>query len=170
MPNFLLDPELQGRVSRIIKKFPDSFGHINHKDVVVQLVTDNQNLKAYAEVKKVPAWMQAAVRYKIVMLFYDELFNDVNEAAQNVIIVHELEHIQPHPMKPHDYALKDHEVQDWGDMVELLGRNWAEEMPDDLDILSVSNLNWQDALPSAVANLTKKKSKKRNRSRTTRPT
>jgi hypothetical protein len=82
---------------------------------------------------------------------YDELLSNV----KNLVVVHELEHIELDPKDPDQYKLKKHTVQDWSVMVRLMGPHWfsrAGRIPA-LDIMGADTLSWQDGLAQILSEI-----------------
>lgn len=146
-----LDPDLGVVIAKVIRKFPDNFSHIDPRHIAPILVTGTEHPKAYAEVKKIPLYVRpVTLRYKLALLVYGELFYGVSPNVQRLIIVHELEHIQPHFKYEGEYTLKDHEVQEWALFVGLLGSRWVERGAQ-FNILDAEYPDWQTALGSMTA-------------------
>lgn len=166
MPYFEVDLEMSTEIFKLVAKFEDSFGHINPGHILPVMVSEVKDPPAYAEVRKVPMYMRTVSPYRVAMMFYEENFADLPLNVKRMVIVHELEHIQPHPKMESEYTLKKHDVQDWTTMVNLLGPNWASKMEDyDIDISRIESGNWRDALVLAAHSGLRKKARRAGRRR-----
>lgn len=148
MPLYELDMDVNRKIHRLVRKFPDNFGHIRPEHILPVMVIDAKDPVAIAEVRKIPEFMLTVVKFQIVMLVYEELFEPYPENVQNMIILHELEHIAPHPKLPYKYVLKKHTVQDFEPMVRTMGPNWTQRISGapEFDPLHTDETDWVAAL------------------------
>jgi len=148
--------ELDKLVKRIIKKFPDNFGHIDPKQVLT-LSSDKESKRAIAKVTKIPSYLRETIPYRVAMITHDNLYDQLSPNVRRLVVLHELEHIQPHPNDEDDYKLKGHDVEDWVDMIMYLGPGWVRSAK--FNILDSSETDWRAALASETMAPKKKKKK-----------
>ena len=153
MPQYEFDTLLATRIQAIVKAFPDNFDHIDPKEILPIHVVDMETARKYAEVKKIPLWVQAASRYKIGLLVYEPLYDPLPEYVQDVVLIHELNHIIPHRTEPGEYALRDHDIQDFASMLGVIGIDWVKDMKGgrSFNVLGTGYSSWDDALKSVEA-------------------
>lgn len=159
MPTFSFDVELAKDIRRMVRRFPENFDFIDPKDIMPITVSDNTTVSKYAEVKKIPAYIRAALKFKVSMLVYDELFWDQPRRVRDLIIIHELEHIWPSEKEAGEYILREHSVQDFTELLDALGHGWVRRVKGDpgLDIRRADGGNWKTALDQLSTNKRKKK-------------
>lgn len=160
------DLEIAGRTARIIRKFPVNFGFIDYRHIITISVIDGPEDGPIAEVKLVPQWLWPVTPFRAAILFYSDKFEPLAKHVQDMVIVHELEHLVPHPKIEGAYQAKKHEVNDWQQMVLTLGPNWVAELTErpEYSIMLTDEADWTKALKkmSVVDSLQggKKKGKK----------
>lgn len=154
---YVFDEELGEKLRKIIKKFPDSFGHINHKKVL-PLTSSKESKYVIAEVRKIPAHLHGILPYRVALIVYENKYGELSKASKNLVLVHELEHIQPHLRNDDDFTLKRHTVEDWFEMVNHLGPGWSSRI--DFDIMKSDATSWQEAVASPDKRKKKKKVRK----------
>lgn len=172
MPLYDLDVELSVQIHKLVKKFPDNFGHINPDHILPVFVTDSPRGAPIAEVKMLPEWTLLYGHFHVAMFVYDENYSHFPDHVKNMIVLHELEHIAPHPFSYGKYRLKKHEVQDWQQMVIKMGPNWTEalrDMPEFNPLLS-DETDWLTALDKmsmgvAAGHVAKEKNKNAKKTR-----
>ncbi len=159
MPTFSFDLELSKDIRRMIRRFPENFEFINPADIMPITVSDNTTLSKYAEVKKIPPYIRAALKFKVSMLVYDEMFWDQPRRVRDLIIIHELEHIWPSEKEAGEYVLREHSVQDFTELLDALGHGWVRRVKASpgLDIRKAESGNWKTALDQLSTNKRKKK-------------
>ncbi len=153
MAFYKLDLELGQRIFEIIDRFPSSFGHIDGSDVAPISIDDGRGT-TFAEVRVVAKWMQATQIFKLGLLTYSHMFEPLSLNAQDMILIHELEHIDIDPNNPSGYILKKHTVEDWSVMVKTMGPTWPAMLSDNenLDIMQIaSSSDWKTAVTEMMA-------------------
>ena len=142
------DLAIAGRTAKVIRKFPANFGFIDYRNVMTVSVSDGPEDSPIAEVKLVPAWLWPVSPFRVAILFYAEKFESLAKHVQDMVIVHELEHIIPHPLMEGEYKTKKHEVNDWQEMVMTLGPNWIEELSrhPEFSVMLTDETDWSKAL------------------------
>lgn len=138
---------LAKRIVRLVETFPDSFGHIDPEHVL-PLKSHKGSSRAIADVRQIPQWMHCMVPWRVCMTTYLVHFETMSKNVKDLVVVHELEHIASYDSETDKYKLKTHEVEDWMDMVALLGPGWHKSTR--VDISSTSELNWREALATAT--------------------
>lgn len=146
MSTYVLDTELAGRIAKAVDRFPVNFSHIVAHEILPVTVYDKKS-KAIAEMRHVPLWVRTITKYKIGMVVYADYFDDMPKRVQDLVIIHELEHVLPNDKKPGEYVFKDHDVQDWYAAVGVLGANFrfAQDNPD-FDIYESDVEDWKVAV------------------------
>ena len=164
VPMYSMDLELAKDIRKIIRRFPDNFDFIKPTDILPVTVSDNRSLSKYAEVKKIPPFIRSGFKFKLALLVYDELFWNQPRRVRDLIIVHELEHIWPSEKDPGEYTLRDHSVQDFVELLDLVGHRWIKRVKDDpkIDIRKTKETNWKTALEK-MANGKRKKKRRGNK-------
>ena len=159
MPTYSLDIELAKDIRRMVRRFPENFDFIDPTDILPITVSDNTTLSKYAEVKKIPPYIRAAMKFKVAMLVYDEMFWDQPRRVRDLIIIHELEHIWPDEKEAGEYKLREHSVQDFTELLDALGHGWVRRVKANpgLDIRNADGGNWKTALDQLSNNKRKKK-------------
>ena len=157
---FAFDEELGRRIARALRAFPDNFSHIKHQDVLPIRVSGVLHPDKYAEVRKIPAYVVAGMvkhPFKVSMLVYDSLYYDLPKRVQSLVVVHELEHIQPHHLFAGEYVLKHHDVQDWASMVLVLGHDWQNRLGSfQFDIFKTGETDWSKVTKQLAKTLRKR--------------
>lgn len=140
------------RVNRVVRKFRDNFGWINADDILPICSSDNKTVSKYADVRKIPDNYRAAIPgYKVMMTVYYESYYQLPTHVQDLIVIHELQHLEPHPKIAGDYKLRRHDIEDWSDMVTILGVGWPRLLADkDFDVMKEAGRDWVKVIKRKV--------------------
>lgn len=160
MDEYAYDKGLYKRIKRLIKKFPDSFGHIE-PDHVLTLRSDKEGYKAIAEVRQIPNQLYGIMPYRVMMIVYSERYDHLKKNIRNLVDVHELTHIGEFNDRTERYRLIRHDVEDWSHMVGLLGVGWTQSTT--IDIMKATGSDWQESLEELVLKEYRKKKKRRRK-------
>lgn len=148
MPIFEMDEELAKRIRRMVKKFPDNFNHIDPKRVLA-ISSDKESRSTIADVRRVQAQLHCVLPYRVVMTKYSNLYDGLDEDTKDLVVVHELEHIAEDENDDENYRLRRHTVEDWSEMVGILGPHWSKTKRS-FKIKDLEDTNWKTGIARAT--------------------
>jgi len=123
MKEWVLCPEAKELVEKIIEKFPAHFSDIdpNHISCVMCVGGKPPNGgRTLAKIYVIPERIRCAAGtpYRYVLEVYDGNWLDLNDNQKQVVIFHELMHIDPESDPP---KLRKHDVEDFRILLESWG-------------------------------------------------
>lgn len=127
MLRYKIDEKNRKRVLRIIKRYPEEFGFIDPRDVLVVQNIWARNSRAIATASLVPAKLEPVLGTKIIVEVFACHWRKMNKAARLMVLYHELMHIVPNErdteyQKP--YTTQTHDVQEFGSLIARYGAHW----------------------------------------------
>ena len=114
---------------QIVDRYNTAFGHID-VDSILFLAEDSKAPKKYADIQLVKAPYTFITNYKFIMTVYEPKTIAMNEAQLNMLIMHELMHIND------DFdGLVKHDLEDFAFIVGKFGCCWDTDpnLPNILD-------------------------------------
>lgn len=103
---------------QLVNKYGVAFGHID-VDSILFLAEDSKAPKKYADIQIVKSPYTFITNYKFIMTVYEPNVIAMNEAQTNLLVMHELMHIND------DFdGLVKHDLEDFSGMVSKYGINW----------------------------------------------
>jgi predicted metallopeptidase len=111
-------PEYKEIAEKILDKFPVAFGHIE-LDKVLFLKETEKAPKKYADTRAVKSPYSFLTELKFIITVYEPMVVSFSEAQLNMLIFHELLHIDVDFQK-----LKKHNIEDFRELISAYGINW----------------------------------------------
>lgn len=111
-------PEYREIAEKILDKFPVAFGHIE-LDKVLFLRETEKAPKKYADIKAVKSPYSFLTELKFIITVYEPMVQGLSEAQLNMLIYHELMHIDVDFQK-----VKKHNIEDFRELISTYGVNW----------------------------------------------
>lgn len=103
---------------QIVDKYNVAFGHIDI-DSILFLSEDSKAPKKYADIQMVKSPYTFITNYKFIMTVYEPKVIAMNDAQRNLLIMHELMHIND------DFdGLVKHDLEDFSSLVATYGISW----------------------------------------------
>ncbi|WP_018250337.1 putative metallopeptidase [Orenia marismortui] len=134
--NYKLDGRMKHLAKQILEKkrdlwqVRDAIGIENIGFVRCFLKKKSRGKVTYADCRKVTGPYAAMIPYKFIITFYDYNTSLLSVNQQKILMYHELKHIGPNGyIVPHD-------IEDFSDILQKYGIDWASEGVEVPDILS----------------------------------
>jgi hypothetical protein len=102
----------------LIAKYPQNFGQID-TDQILFLCEDEKSPAKYAEIQKVKSPYTFVTSYKFIMIVYSPKTIAMTQAQINLLIMHELCHIDQDFEK-----LVKHDLEDFVSLCSIYGCDW----------------------------------------------
>jgi len=145
---WLINDAYRPIATQLCTKFDNEIGHINTRTV---LFLDDRESKAitkgrktFAATGKVPAMWNETIEqltgwnFSHFIVFYKKNMELMSREQVCALVYHELRHIGL------EGDLKPHHIEDWVEMIEKLGVNWAVTRASIPDLLDDSVVDWND--------------------------
>lgn len=115
----------------IVNRYSVAFGHID-VDSILFLSEDSKAPKKYASIQIVKEPYTFITNYKFIMTVYEPNTIAMNDAQLNILIMHELMHVND------DFdGLVKHNLEDFSEIVSVYGLGW-DTNPNVVDPLAVT--------------------------------
>ena len=126
--------EYRDIAEQIITKYNTAFGHIDVNSILF-LSEDSKSPKKYADIQLVKSPYTFITNYKFIMTVYEPKVIAMNDAQKNILIMHELMHIND------DFdGLVKHDLEDFSSLISIYGIAWdtdpnvKDPLSEDIDI------------------------------------
>jgi predicted metallopeptidase len=127
--------DLEILANKIIDKF-DRFTFIRDLDISVGYVMSTEKkMKSrnfvYGQCEKISKELKAYLPFDFVITIYEPNYDTLSENQQKVVMLHELQHIE---MGDRGLKIREHDIQDFSNILYKHGINWNDWSDDDVDI------------------------------------
>lgn len=110
--------EFKDIAEKIINKYITTFANIEI-DQILFLVEDEKAPKKYADIRIVKPPYTFITNYKFIMTIYEPTIISMNDAQKNILVMHELMHIDSDFEK-----LVKHNIEDFSEILSIYGVDW----------------------------------------------
>ena len=132
-------PEIKDLVDDIVEKFPNLFDHVDSSKIscIIAMAGNAPNKgRALATIRVINDKTRIATGtpYNYILEVYDANWNDQEDRQKQMVVFHELMHIEPEAEED-DPKLRKHDTEDFYEILNIWGIDYLydKELPDLLD-------------------------------------